>query len=212
MSLLAAAVGLLGLLSLLQTVVILALARQVGRIQVRLGPVGARMTSSGPEIGSAPPIYNVTDHRGRALRIGGPQAHNTLIMFISPKCNICKRLIPGLKALAQQEDRLEIVLVSDGAPRDHQNFLTEVDLGPLPYVVSSQMGMVYQIGVTPYGVLLDTQGRLRAKGLCNHMEHVESLVQALETGYPSIQDRLAATGSLNGSHGQRGVAPARTRS
>lgn len=36
-------------------------------------------------------------------------------------------------------------------------------------------------------MILDEHGKIRAKGLCNHMAQVESLLNALETGTPSLQ-------------------------
>jgi methylamine dehydrogenase accessory protein MauD len=43
----------------------------------------------------------------------------------------------------------------------------------------------------PYAVLLDGAGVLRAKGLVNSREHLESLFEARERGVASLQDWLA---------------------
>ena len=42
----------------------------------------------------------------------------------------------------------------------------------------------------PYSVLLGSDGTVRAKGLVNSREHLESLMVAHETGFASIQDYL----------------------
>jgi methylamine dehydrogenase accessory protein MauD len=40
----------------------------------------------------------------------------------------------------------------------------------------------------PYAVLIDTAGVIRAKGLVNTREHLESLFEASERGVASIQE------------------------
>jgi methylamine dehydrogenase accessory protein MauD len=61
-------------------------------------------------------------------------------------------------------------------------------------VVSPVVGMTYQVGKLPYAVLIDELGIVRAKGLVNSREHLESLLVAKETGYASIQAYLDGDG------------------
>ena len=65
-------------------------------------------------------------------------------------------------------------------------------LESLPYVNSPQVGMRFRVGKLPYAVLLDWEGIIRAKGLVNNREHLESLLVAEETGFGTIQAYLAA--------------------
>ena len=69
--------------------------------------------------------------------------------------------------------------------------IQEFRLGHLPYVNSPQVGMAFQVGKLPYAVLIDAQGIIRAKGLVNSREHLESLIVAEETGFGTIQAYLA---------------------
>jgi methylamine dehydrogenase accessory protein MauD len=50
--------------------------------------------------------------------------------------------------------------------------------------------MTYGIGKLPYAVLVDHEGVLRAKGLVNSREHLESLLAAQEAGVASLQEFL----------------------
>ena len=50
--------------------------------------------------------------------------------------------------------------------------------------------MTYRVGKLPYAVLIDETGVIRAKGLINTREHLESLIQAKEMGIASIQEYL----------------------
>jgi hypothetical protein len=65
------------------------------------------------------------------------------------------------------------------------------------------VGMTYQVGKLPYAVLIDERGIVRAKGLVNSREHLESLLVAKETGYASIQAYLDAKGADAAANGDR---------
>ncbi|MCT7004822.1 hypothetical protein M1709_25190, partial [Salmonella enterica subsp. enterica serovar Carrau] len=55
------------------------------------------------------------------------------------------------------------------------------------YLLSQEVGLAYQISKLPYGVLIDSSGTVVTHGLINSREHLESLLEAQDTGYASIQ-------------------------
>lgn len=175
------------------TVVMLGLMRQVGLLHERSSPMGAMITDHGPDIGDKAPELDLTDFGGRAVKIGGPAAdgRQTLLMFTAPTCPVCDKLFPIIKSIARAE-KISVVMISDGAPDEHRRFLDSHDLGEIRYVVSAEAGMAFQVGKIPYGVLLDPQGVIRAKGLTNTREHLESLLEADKTGFASLQQYIAS--------------------
>lgn len=179
---------------------ILGLAREVGRVQVRLGPLGARMMDTGPKIEQVGPTFNgLTDHLGRTVSVGGHRDRPQMLLFTAPGCSTCKSLLPGMKAMAKGEGDIDIVMISDGSPAEHAEFLAGAGLGnELSYVDGRDVGIAYQVGTTPFGVMLDEHGKIKAKGLCNHMAQVESLLNALESGTPSIQHLHAKAAQKRG--------------
>jgi len=50
--------------------------------------------------------------------------------------------------------------------------------------------MRFEVGKLPYAVLIGPDGVLRSKGLVNSREHLESLVESMDSGFESIQDYL----------------------
>jgi methylamine dehydrogenase accessory protein MauD len=113
-----------------------------------------------------------------------------MFFFLSPTCPVCKKLLPALRALATAErDRLDIVLASDGDQTEHAAFAQREKLG-LPYVLSAELGMTFRIGKLPYAVLIGPDGTVRAKGLVNNREQLESLLTAEDHGVASMQDFL----------------------
>jgi methylamine dehydrogenase accessory protein MauD len=174
--------------------VVLSLARQFGVVLQRLGPpAGALMISKGITLGEPSPEFKLRTLGDKEIQIGGvePTGRNTLIMFINPDCSVCGKLLPALKSIGVQEaSSLNLVFASDGEIEPQRKFWQAKGLEDFPYVLSQELGMTYQIGRLPYGVLLDSKGIMVAQGLCNNREHVESLFEAQRLGVNSIQDFL----------------------
>jgi len=167
-----------------------ALSRQVGVLFERVAPMGALVTDSGPPVGQPSPVMELTGLQSEAVRIGGPQPQSTLLFFLAPTCPVCKKLIPILKHLARDEAaRLRVVLASDGEG-DHLQFMRAQGLQAMPYLLSTELGMSYRVSRLPYAVLIDAAGIVRAKGLVNSREQLDSLLNAQDMGTPTIQKYL----------------------
>jgi methylamine dehydrogenase accessory protein MauD len=78
--------------------------------------------------------------------------------------------------------------------QEQRDMIQKYELQGIDYVNSPQVGMTFQVGKLPYAILIDEDGVIRAKGLVNSREHLESLAIAKETGYGSIQAYLKARG------------------
>ena len=180
-------------LVLVLAIVVLALIRQVGVLHERIAPAGALMLAKGLKIGELAPMLSVADLNGRPLTLGGvrPDGLSTLVMFVSPTCPVCKALLPVLTASRRSEQAwLSITLASDGELASQREFVASHGLEAFPYVVSAPLGMAYQVSRLPFAVLIDEAGVLRARGLINSREHLESLFEAKRLGVASLQDYL----------------------
>jgi methylamine dehydrogenase accessory protein MauD len=176
--------------------VVLALARQVGLLHERVSPVGALMPAGGPAVGDEAPHLEVDALDGTRVQVAPVDAdRSTLLFFLSPTCPVCKTLLPVLLSAAASEAPIpRVVFASDGDVEEHQRFIARHDLGAVPYLLSTEVGMAFGIGKLPYAVLIDDTGVIRAKGIVNTREHLESLFEAQRRGVASIQDYLAAEG------------------
>ena len=175
------------------SLVVLALVRQLGVLHERISPVGALMLAKGLKVGELAPTLPVSDLEGQPLTIGGTRVdgRTQLVMFVSPTCPVCKALLPVLKSSRKAEQgSLDIVLASDGEIAEQQSFVREQGLGVFRYVVSAPLGISYQVSRLPYAVLIDAGGVLRARGIINSREHLESLFEAQRLGVASLQDYL----------------------
>jgi len=185
---------------LVLAVALLALARQIGILHTRIAPAGALTTGSGPKIGELAPVLVLEDLRGEPFTVGGPRESAQLLLFVSPSCPICRTLVPAAKSLARSERRsLRVAFASDGGEREqHENYVKDLGLEQFPYVLSTELGLRFEVGKLPYAVLIDQTGVLRAKGLVNSREHLESLVESMQSGYASIQEYLSGEPGARG--------------
>lgn len=190
MSPLVVAVALLFVLNLGLILVVLALARQVGLLHERIAPVGALALDHGPKIGDTVPPLVLRTLTGEAIPLAPAGTRSRLLFFLSPTCPVCKKLLPALTTLATAErDRLEILLASDGDPAEHAAFARRQKL-LLPYIISTELGITFRIGKLPYAVLIGPDGTVRAKGLVNTREQIESLLTAETMNVASLQEFL----------------------
>ena len=182
---------LLWIVVILQGLVILALARQIGVLHDRVAPAGALINGAGPGVGEQSPRIEVHALAGNAITVGGKLAAGKalLMLFVSSTCPICKKLIPIAKHFARSE-RLDVLFVGDADPAEQRKLIAQFELDEHCFVNGPEVGMTYRIDKLPYAVLLDDAGMIAAKGLVNSREHFESLIVAKETGYATIQSYL----------------------
>lgn len=169
----------------------LGVIRQIGLLHERSAPLGAMMIDHGPDIGERSPVFSMTTIDGLPITVGRAVTPDrpSLLMFTGPSCPICQKLLPIIRSVAATEGT-DVILISDGTQAEHREFLRNHPLNGEHYVVSAEIGMRYQVSKVPYGVLLDKDGVIQAKGLCNTREHVESLFETTRVGHSSLQNFL----------------------
>ena len=172
------------------SVIVFALARQVGILHERVAPAGALMPKNGPKVGELTEQMAIPDIKGAEILIGGEHqgGPTTLVMFLSPTCPVCKNLVPTVRSLANRE-KLRLVFASDGdTPERHLAYSKDLGLDAYPYVVSQSLGLTYAVSKLPFAVLIGSDGILKSKGLVNTREHLESLMEAMDTGVATLQE------------------------
>ena len=123
---------------------LLALARQVGVLHVRLAPAGALLSGKGPVVGEPAPVLDAVTLDGASIAIGKPAGRNQLLLFVSPHCPLCKDLIPIARNFAKTE-KLDIVFVGDDEASEQRAMIARLDMGGLPFVNSSIVGRAFHV-------------------------------------------------------------------
>lgn len=173
-------------------VMLLALARQVGVLHMRVAPAGALTTSGGPAVGDKAPAVPAHTLEGNDVIVGGPSktVPLRLLMFVSATCPLCKGLIPAARSFAHDE-RLDLTFVGDDDASVQRTMIAQHGLEAYRFINGPEVGQAYEVGKLPYAVLLDSEGTILSKGLVNSREHLESLVIAHEMGIATVQDYIS---------------------
>ena len=180
---------------------VMGLVRQIGVLHGRLAPAGALMVDKGVAVNEPAPQVTAADRSGRPVNFGYAGENAQLLFFLSPTCPICKSLLPAIKSIAkEQAHRLDVIYVSDGDMDAQKALITEHKLDDATYVVGPEVGMTYQIGKLPYAALIDNAGVLRAKGLVNSREHLDSLFETEHLGSATLQQYLHNSQHAHGAH------------
>lgn len=172
-------------------VALLALARQVGVLHMRVAPAGALQTSGGPAVGGKAPAVPAQTLEGKDVIVGGPAKDISLrlLMFVSATCPLCKGLIPAARSFAKDE-RVELTFVGDDDAQVQRGLIAAQGLESYRFINGPEVGQAFEVGKLPYAVLLDAEGTILSKGLVNSREHLESLVVAHEMGIATVQDYI----------------------
>ena len=172
-------------------VAVLALARQIGVLHMRLAPAGALTTAGGPAVGALAPILALPTIDGGRVAIGRAKAKDRLqlLMFVSPLCPICKQLVPAVRSFAQRET-VDVVFIGDDKLEDQMAMISALGISGIPFINGFEAGHAYKVDKLPHAVLIDHDGKIVSKGLVNSREHLESLVVAHEMGLESVQDYI----------------------
>ena len=133
-------------------VVVVALARQIGVLHLRLSPTGAlEIDDEGPRLGEAPEARAAIARDGSRITVGGPGARR-LVAFVSATCPICEQVLPSLPAAAAAH-RLVPQVVQD-----------------------PELEIAYDVPGVPFVLVLDEMGVTRAKGTANSLEQIDGLI------------------------------------
>ncbi|MGH2791340.1 MAG: methylamine dehydrogenase accessory protein MauD [Actinomycetota bacterium] len=154
--------------------VVVALARQIGTLHLRLGPRGAlEMDDEGPALGEGRPPATSTDLGGNQVIIGGRGA-NQLLLFVSPGCMVCEQVMPSIGAVAEAARKQALVLTDMDVEETRLQFQSK--RVPATVVASIESFQSYEVPGTPYVVVLDDHGVVQAKGTVNNLEQMEGLI------------------------------------
>lgn len=156
------------------SIVVVALARQIGTLHLRLGPRGAlEIDNEGPPLGEAPAPTTSRALDGSMVEIAGPGRWQVL-MFASPNCHLCEQVAPALRVAARKRNAEAAVIVDADELDAHTAYANKDVL--VPIVASPDLNQIFDIPGTPFIVVLDDLGIVQAKGTANNLEQLEGLI------------------------------------
>lgn len=173
---------LLTVVVVLEGIAIFALARSIGLLQIRLGPPpGPLQTGEGVPLHSDAPALSGFD-----LRLGRPVAFDIsqgrwALIFVSPSCGTCRELARDAGRVEQEDHwNARLVLIAHGTNDQNKVF---AHFAPGLTVLSDPAGdaeQLFKVESTPFAILV-AEGKVIAKGVVNHRDHLESLLEGQMT-------------------------------
>jgi len=156
-------IGALGLSAALGAAV-LALAREVGLLRMRVGPASAlEIPHEGPEVGSRTQM---------ASEIEGLRDKDLgLAVFTSAGCHVCEAMRPAVDSIAAHP---------------------AVAVGRFDEIAERDAWLALDIPGSPYAVALDSQGTVLAKGTFNNLAQLESILASGERRRAGIAEAAHA--------------------
>ena len=116
--------------------------------------------------------------------------------------------MPTAKSLVKSENkRINLAFGSDGENiEQHKTYIKDLEIETYPYFVSQTVGIYYQVSKLPFAILIGQDGTLQSKGLVNTREHLESLIESMDSGVATVQEYVnTQLDSVNSKYGTSAV-------
>jgi thiol-disulfide isomerase/thioredoxin len=160
---------LLAVVVVVDSVAIMALARQVGVLHLRLKPLSGTAVRYGPTIGE--PI--VLD---RLAALITPGIERAVIAFVAPHCGTCAALLPVFRLLAGQlPDTERLVFAGDVDEADLSAYLAGYDI-TLPVCADANALRGNNVPGTPFVAVVDSDRNVLSAGAVHNVEQIEFLL------------------------------------
>ncbi len=114
------------------------------------------------EVGVPAPDFEAVDASGRTVRLRDFAGRQTLVLFWSPDCRFCQKMLPELRVLEREagSSNPELILVSRGSLEANRSQGLSSTM-----VIDDSLSIATSFGVTgtPMAVLIDAEGRVASE-------------------------------------------------
>jgi hypothetical protein len=181
------AVILIGVLSLLTAVAVVALIRQVGVLHLRIQPVAGVTGAGGPDYGSQLQLTAALAELARR------PAARFLVGFVSPTCQVCGPLTSAFGRVARSVPAgTAVLLVIDANQADADEYVRAKGVSFLPYVADTA-SFAANVPGAPWAVVTDGSGRVIVSGGVNTLDNVEEMLTQADQLIANPLAQAAAT-------------------
>jgi hypothetical protein len=170
------------ILAIAEGLAIVALARAIGILQLRLGPEpGALNVGEGLRLYERAPAVTGFDLGLQKPRMLSFEGHKFAIIFVEAICRACRQIVRDAGRIeASGLWNIRLVVIAKGS---HEQNRILKDMAPRLMFLSDPSGdmqRAYGVESTPFAFLID-DGQIQAKGIVNHRDHLESLLDSVTT-------------------------------
>jgi hypothetical protein len=164
------AVILIGVLSVLTAVAVVALIRQVGVLHLRIRPVAGVTGVGGPDYGAEIQLPAALAELARR------PATRFLVGFVSPGCRVCGPVTSAFGHVARSADaRTAVLLVIDASQPEADEYIRAKGVSFLPYIADTA-SFAANVPGAPWAIVADEAGRVIVSGGVNTLDNVEEML------------------------------------
>lgn len=164
------AVILIGVLSVLTAVAVVALIRQVGVLHLRIRPVAGVTGAGGPAYGSG------IELPAGLAELTRRKAERFLVGFISPTCGVCGPLTSAFGRIARSAGPdTGVLLVIDARQREADSYVRAKGVSFLPYIADAA-SFAANVPGAPWAIVTDGSGKVIVSGGVNTLDHIEEML------------------------------------
>jgi thiol-disulfide isomerase/thioredoxin len=198
LSLLQTSFGFVVLLTAVNSLVLLALVRQVGILLLRVGqvvPANANGLSPGMSL----------DIPALVATVGPEDTRQKLLVFVTAECGACRSIVPAANEVARRYAEIDVSFVADSIEEEARAWGQTMGLQPRIIATS---GILKDFGIpgTPYACVLDDSFHVLKAGGVNHLDHLETLIHSCSPISPERHGAMLSDGdgrlqakSMNGA-------------
>ncbi|WP_143286851.1 TlpA family protein disulfide reductase [Caenibacillus caldisaponilyticus] len=127
------------------------------------------------ELGRNAPLFRVFAENGNKVVAKELfKKKNTLLLFISTNCPVCKSFLPHLKKITENYD-INFILINHDTLNDDTHIKKALN-NELYYIRSSHVSQIYLIHAVPHAILVNTKGKIE---LSSPLSNINSLFNML---------------------------------
>lgn len=150
--------------------------------------------AQGPAEGQLVKHFVLSDMSGASVStVSGGKP--TFLVFVSTTCEPCAKLMPELCTFLSGVPPLNVILLARGKQDDVAAWLSQFRLPADLHVVvdkGGQLGTEFNVGLTPYCIGIDMEGRAQVKGIFNDAVALQAVTERL---WPASRSPRAGSGA-----------------
>jgi methylamine dehydrogenase accessory protein MauD len=168
----------LWILFLVQALLLFLLYRHIG---LTLLSTSEGVQRDGLKVGEIAPAFRGVGVGGESVQWAPQPGRAELLIFAAPDCEPCLDVFPYINHVATGINGSEVPVTAVVAGDRRQAILAAEKFGPVVRFVAEDgtaAFALYQVRVTPFAFAVGRDGRIQAKGLCNHPNALRRLLTA----------------------------------
>lgn len=176
-----------------------ALGLQGWRLEQLEATAPTRVGRSGLKPGKPAPEFTLPNATGGEVGLREFAGRRVLLVFTQSGCGPCHRIMPELNRL-QTAGKVQVLVVNNGEPKATRAWAEEVR-ARFPVAVQEHYSLSrrYEVFATPFAFLIDERGVIAAKGIVNHRQHIDYILEGALSEHDGHADREPSGAEGGGS-------------